>query len=166
MFFTRTHTYHFPISKDVLKRRLIGKHVQIHNLDFEVLEKDDKLSIIPHAEQVDAIKTLPVTSLTFQEDSGKTKVVVTSKMRQLDSGGPFLIIIFCTFMLAAAAILLKVGSEPTIAYTLLSIGLAIFTIFCIRMQMGYFDYVRKIRAYVKSKASNEMAQANMPFAGA
>jgi hypothetical protein len=34
----------------------------------------------------------------------------------------------------------------------------------IRMQMGYFDYVRKIRAYVKSKAM--ATDVNMSFAQA
>ena len=162
MFFTRTHTFQFSIPKEELKSRLIGRHVKIHNLDFEIFEKENKLSIVPHAEQVDAIKTLPITSVVFNQAGDKTKVVVTSKMRQIDSGGPFLIIIFCLFMFAASLILLQVGNESGIAYTLLGISVAIFTIFCIRMQMGYFDYVRKIRSYVKSNA--EPGFASMPFA--
>ena len=152
MFFTRTHTYHFSLSKEELKNRLVGKHVRIHNLDFEVLETDDKLSIIPHAEQVEAIKTLPITTISFKEAGNKTKVSVTSKMRQLDSGGPFLIVIFCSFMFIASLILFNMGTEPGVAYTLFGISVFIFTLFCIRMQMGYFDYVHKVRAYVKSKA--------------
>jgi len=34
------------------------------------------------------------------------------------------------------------------------------------MQMGYFDYVRKVRAYVKSKAESAFTGADMPFAQA
>jgi hypothetical protein len=151
MFFTRTHHFNFPVSKEDLKNRLIGKHVKIHNLDFEVQEEDNKLSIVPHAEQVDAIKTLPVTTVDMREDGGKTKVVVTSKLRQFDSGGPMLVLIFCIFMFAASIVLLYVGNEPLITYTLLGISVFIFTVFWIRMETGYFDYVRKIRAYVKSK---------------
>ena len=152
MFFTRTHRYKFPISKEDVKNRLVGKHVQIHNLDFEILEKDHTLSIIPHAEQVNAIKTLPITHVDLKEEGGKTNVVITSKMRKLDSGGPLLIVIFCGFMLGASVVLFFAApNEQQIQYTLLGIGLSIFTVFTIRMQMGYFDYVRKIRAYVKSK---------------
>ena len=164
--FTRTHTYQFPLSKEELKNRLVGKHVRIHNLDFEVLENDNVLTIIPHAEQVEAIKTLPVTSVVLKEEGNKTKVVVTSRMRQLDSGGPFLIMIFCTFMFIAAAILFSMGTDVALAYTLLGISVFIFSLFCIRMQMGYFDYVRKVRAYVKSKAESAFTGADMPFAQA
>lgn len=167
MFFTRTHTYHFSISRDELRNRLVGKHVKIHDLDFEVLDRDSKLSIIPHAEQVNAIKTLPITSVVMTETGdGKTKVVMTSKMRQLDSGGPFLIVLFCTFMLIASGILLYVdsNSDRTLPYILLGISLSLFTIFCIRMQMGYFDYVRKVRAYVKDKAAPSFSGAGMSVA--
>ena len=155
MFFTRTQHYKFPISKDDLKNRLIGKHVKIHNLDFEILEKDHALSIIPHAEQVTTIKTLPITNLDLREEGGKTNVVITSKMRKLDSGGPLLVVIFCGFMLGASGVLFFAApNEHQIIYTLLGIGLSIFIVFTIRMQMGYFDYVRKIRAYVKARCEN------------
>ena len=60
MFFTRTHEFSINIPKDEFKNRLIGKHVKIHNLDFEVIESEYTLTIIPHAEQVTEIKTLPV----------------------------------------------------------------------------------------------------------
>lgn len=152
MFFTRTHSFHYNGSKEELKNNLIGKHVKIHNLDFEVLEEDNKITIIPHAEQVDAIKTLPVTTVDMKEEgSNKTKVTVTSRLRPFDSGGPMLIMIFCIFMFAASIVLLYVGNEPLITYTMLGISLFIFAMFWVRMQMGYFDYVRKVRAYVKGK---------------
>jgi len=162
MFFTRTHTYRFSVTKEDLKNRLIGKHVKIHNLDFEVLDRDQKLTIVPHAEQITDIKTLPITSVQMHDDGGKTKVTVQSKMRQLDLGGPYLLTIFCLFMFIASVILFKVGGDPIIAYTLFGVSVGIFTIFWIRLEMGYFDYVRKIRAYIKSKANpGAAAEAGM-----
>ncbi len=153
MFFTRTHNFHFSVPKDDLKNRLIGEHVQIHNLDFEILDKGErKLSIVPHAEQVDAIKTLPITNVDLQEDGDHTRVVVTSRIRAIDSGGPMLIMIICSMLIGASAVLMFVGGEPVITYAALGIGVGILAIFMVRMQMGYFDYVRKVRAYVKSKA--------------
>ena len=163
MLFTRTHKYTFAVSKEELTGRLLGKHVKIHDLDFEVLEKGSALSIIPHAEQVVAIKTLPITSVDLIADGKNTKAVITFKMRGFDSGGPMLVIIFCSFMLIAAAVLFNVaGEEKTLSYTLVGISAAIIVIFSIRMQTGYFDYIRKIRAYVKSKGEQSEAEANVP----
>ncbi|MFI5196379.1 MAG: hypothetical protein ACHQD8_04755 [Chitinophagales bacterium] len=129
----------------------MGNHVTIHDMDFEVTAKDHLLRIIPHAEQVNVIKTLPITHVDIKETGDKTNIVVTSKMRKLDAGGPMLIVLFCTFMFLASMALLYVGEESSIAYTLLSISLLIFTIFWVRMELGYFDYVRKIRAHIKSR---------------
>ena len=151
MFFTRTQKFHSSIPKQDFKNRLIGDHVTIHDLDFEVTEKGHLLRIIPHAEQVNAIKTLPITHVDIKEAGDKTNVVVTSKMRRFDLGGPMLVMIFCIFLFLASIVLLYVGEEPSISYTMLGISLFIFTIFWVRLEMGYFDYVRKIRAHVKSK---------------
>ena len=168
MLFTRTHRYSFPVSVENLKNSLIGKHVKIHDLDFEVTEKDTSLRIIPHAEQEYAIKTLPMTRIDLKEEGGKTKVLITFKMRKLDSGGPMLILTFCTFMLIAAAILFKLAGEEerTISFILGGISIGILILFSIRMQTGYFDYIRKIRAYVKNRGDATTAEAKMPVAGA
>jgi hypothetical protein len=155
MLFSSTHRYRSSVSKDIFINRLIGKHVKIHDLDFEVFQKNNSLSIIPHAENVDEIKTLPITHVELENKGDKTDVVVTSKMRKVDVGGPQLIVIFCLFLLLAAIVLFYVGGQPQITYTLLGISLLIFTVFVIRLQMGYFDYVRKIRAYIKSRLDSQ-----------
>src|SRR5580698_139439 len=130
MLFTRTHRYHFPVTKEDMKNRLIGKHVKIHNLDFEVLEKGPSLSIIPHAEQVVAIKTLPITHVDLKEDGGKTKIVITFRMRRFDSGGPMLVLLFSTFMLIAAVVLFMVkDADRSLPYTLAGISIGILIIF-------------------------------------
>src|ERR1043165_583004 len=157
MFFSRTNPYHFLLSKSELKSRLIGKHVKIYNLDFEVFEDGTSLTIAPHAEQINTIKTLPVTTVELREEGNGTKAIITSKMRKLDSGGPQLIVIFCTFMFIAAAVLMFVGKEPLITYTLLSIATFILAVFSLRMQTGYFDYVRKVRSYVKDRGMGAAA---------
>ena len=140
---------------DDIKGRLVGKHVKVHNMDFEVSEKDRVLRIIPHAEQEDNIKTLPITHIEFKGSGDKTQVVINSKMRKIDSGGPMLIVIFCSFMLIAALLFLVFGKEEymSFTYTLGGISLAIFVIFWMRMEAGYFDYVRKIRDYIKTQSA-------------
>ena len=160
MIFTSTRNYRFQVPKEELKNRLIGNHVKIHNLDFEVFEQEGALRIVPHAEQVETIKTLPITNVDMTQEGDKTRVTITSKMREFDAGGPMLIVVFCAFMFAASMVLLYVGGEPLVTYTLLGISLGIFTIFWIRLQMGYFDYVRKVRSYIKSKADFSGARVN------
>jgi hypothetical protein len=151
MFFTRTHEFSINIPKDEFKNRLIGKHVKIHNLDFEVIESDYNLTIIPHAEQVTEIKTLPVTLLDFKEEGGRTKVIIKSRLRQLDAGGPQLIMIFCVFLLIASIILFLTSEDLKITFTFLGIFILLFSTFWYRMHTGYFDYVRKIKTYVIAK---------------
>jgi hypothetical protein len=72
-------------------------------------------------------------------------------MRKLDIGGPLLVLIFCAFLLLISFVLLYVQRQPQITYTLLGMSLFIYGVFYIRMQMGYYDYVRKIRSYVKNR---------------
>lgn len=153
MFFTRSFSFQSTLSREDLKRRLIGKHVKIHNLDFEVMEDEGMLSIIPHAEQIESIKTLPITFVHFNENDGKTKVMVRSEMRKLDMGGPMLIMIACAILFIVSGVLHYVAQEPALTYTLGGVGLFILLAFMVRMQTGYFDYVRKVRNYIKTRES-------------
>ena len=140
---------------DDIKNRLLGKHVRVHDLDFEVFEKDRMLRIIPHAEQETNIKTLPITHIEFKGKGDKTQLVISSKIRKIDSGGPTLIMIFCSFMFIGAILFFIFGKHEYVAYTytLLGIGLLMFSIFWLRMESGYFDYVRKIRDYIKKESN-------------
>jgi hypothetical protein len=123
-------------------------------MDFEVFEKDRMLRIIPHAEQETNIRTLPITHIELKGKGTDTQVVINSKMRKIDSGGPLLIVIFCTFMLIAAILFFVFGKQEYLSftYTLLGISIAIFLVFWLKMEAGYFDYIRKIRDYIKKES--------------
>ena len=154
MLFSRTYKYKSSLPIEDIKNRLMGKHVKVHNLDFEVFEKDSSLRIIPHAEQVETIKTLPITHVDFRGKGNQTQVIISSKMRKIDQGGPMLIVGFCTFMLIGALFALFAGKGEFMmyTYTLFGISLLIFLVFWVRMESGYFDYVRKIRDYIKKQS--------------
>lgn len=152
MFFSRTYRYQSQMQVDDIKSRLLGQHVKVHNLDFEVSENEQHIKVVPHAEQVTAIKTLPITHIELKGKGDKTHVVISSKMRKIDSGGPMLIVIFCIFMLIAAIVLFYLNEDPTFAYIFGGLSIAIFSIFWFRMEAGYFDYVRKIRDYIKKQS--------------
>ncbi len=154
MIFSRTYRYQSSMRPDDIKGRLVGKHVKVHNMDFEVSEKDRVLRIIPHAEEENEIKTLPITHVELTGKGDKTQVVISAKMRKIDSGGPMLILIFCLFLLIGSGATFYFGKNEylTYTYTLGTIGVLILLVFWLRMERGYFDYVRKIRDYIKNQS--------------
>ena len=77
MIFSRTYRLTSNMREDDIKGKLLGKHLQVHKLDFEVSEKDRMLKVIPHAETVTDIKTLPITHISFKGSGDKTQVVVS-----------------------------------------------------------------------------------------
>ena len=153
MLFSRHFRYHTSMSAEEIKKRLVGTHVKVHQLDFEIYEKEHMIKIIPHAEQETSIKTLPITHVEFSGKGDKTQVHISSKMRKIDKGGPLILLTFCFFMLAAALIMLiSLQGEgfEVFAFPMLGVSILVFIIFWIRLESGYFDYIRKIRDYVKS----------------
>lgn len=155
MIFKRKYRYLSSSTAEDIKGRLLGQHMKVHDMDFEVSEKGKMLKIIPHAEKTTAIKSLPITHVEFGKSGDKTKIVISSKMRRIDLGGPMLIMIFVIFIVAASVLLFMFGGGKydTYTYTLGAIGLLIFAVFWTRMQTGYFDYVRKIRDFVKNQVA-------------
>lgn len=147
--FTRTHQYKFSVPKELLKYRLVGNHITIHRHDFEVLEDEQLLSIIPVVEEDAKRSTLPITQVELKGDGNKTEMVITSRMKAIEAGAQMLMMLFCGFFLVASLVLLYVGKDPKVTFSFTVISLLIFVFFLIRLQLGYFDYVRRIRAYVK-----------------
>ena len=155
MLFSRHYRYSTHIPAEEIRKRLLGQHVKIHNMDFEIFDKDNMLKIIPHAEQATNIKTLPITHVEFRGKGGKTDVHITSKMRKIDEGGPLILLFFCFFLMAAALIMLfsiKEEGFGIYAFPMIAASLLVFIIFWVRLESGYFDYVRKIRKYVKDNS--------------
>jgi hypothetical protein len=155
MIFNRTYRYNTPLSMEDIKQRLLGQHIQVHHMDFEITEKEKMLKIIPHAEEANGIKTLPITHVEMQGmGASGTKVIVSSKPRRIDVGGPYLIVIFCLFCILGASGFYIINPResywPSLA--MIAVGVIIFIIFWLRMEAGYFDYTRKIRDFVKHNA--------------
>lgn len=154
MLFSRTYRFSSSMPIDDIKGRLLGKHVKVYDTDFEVSEKDRLLRIIPHAEHDTSIRTLPITHVELEGKGNKTHVKISSKMRKIDSGGPLLVVIFCFFMLIAGVLFFLYGGPEYLdfTYTLLAISVGVFLIFWLRMEKGYFHYIRKLRDYVKKES--------------
>ncbi len=155
MFFSRSHRFKSSRNAAEIKSCLLGNHVKIHDMDFEISDHSKYLRMIPHAEEVSAVKTLPITHIELKEKGSETLVTVKSKMRKIDSGGPVLIVIFCFVMLATAIFFFAFGGPEykEMAYTIGGLSIVIFIIFWVKMETGYFDYIRKIRDYLKKQCA-------------
>ena len=145
--FARSFSYQTSLSKEALKTRLVGNHLCIRDLDFEVLETCESLSIVPHATREEELRALPETIIELNEYRGKTRVKITSKMRQMDIGGPMVIMTVCGLMLIASVTLLFLG-EKMHAGTILAIDAMIYLALRLRLEKSYFDYMRKVWSHV------------------
>lgn len=152
MLFRRYYTLQSKKSPQEVKSALVGRHLKVHVLDFEVWDKDNSIKIIPHAELEEHIYTLPITRVKIIANGTGSTVKLMSKPRRIDIGGPYLIMIFILFALIASVFLyfFGAGKYNNTAYILAGIAGLIFLILWFRLQMGYFDYIHKIKNWVKS----------------
>ncbi len=149
MLFTRTHQYNFSIPKELLQYKLIGNHIKIYDLDFQVLEEDDLLTVIPYTAESTGTRSFPITELQLEDEGNNTKVVITSRIRKVDSGLPLLLFILCGLLLVASFIFLYIGHELEVSVTMCAFTLVILLLLFVRLQKDYFGYVRKIHGHIK-----------------
>lgn len=152
MLFARSYRLTSSASADAIRKAILGDMFRVHNLDFEVYESDNCIKIIPHTENQSDIKTLPITHIDLRDTGNERSLRVSYKIRKIDQGGPYLLMIFCLFMLIGS-IAFYIYKEQTLALVFLGIFLVFFGGFWAKMQSGYFDYVAQIKKYLKEKAS-------------
>lgn len=147
MLFSKSYKLTSRNTSESLKSKLIGKIIQIKNLNFEIYESEKKIKIIPLTEKVEDAGILPITHVNLDPKGDTTDVNVSYKIRKLDQGGAYLIVIACAFLFIGSFIF-YFNSEELIALILFSISLIIFATFWIKMRSGYFDYAHKIRTFL------------------
>lgn len=151
MLFARSYRLTSNASVDAIRKAILGDMFRVHNLDFEVYESDNCIKIIPHTENERDIKTLPITHIDLEGSGNETRLRVSYKIRKIDQGGPYLLMIFCLFMLLGA-VAFYINNEQTLAILFMAIFLVFFGGFWAKMQSGYFDYAVQIKKYLKEKA--------------
>lgn len=153
MIFRSYHTIRSEKNAEEIKAALLGKHLQIHDLDFEIYDKGDCIKIIPHAEIEKHIYTLPITRIQVNQQTKGSILKLMSKPRKIDVGGPYMVVIFIVFALLAALMLLMFGKGvyDNTAYALAGISAMAFFLLWLRLQQGYFDYIRKTHKWIKNQ---------------
>lgn len=141
------------MTPDQIHQKIKGQRFKVHNLTFEVMELEGILKIIPRTEleEDDRVYTLPITHIRMKAGTQGTKINIKNKPRRIDIGGPYLIALFIIGLITTGGILMYfLGSEYyNVAYIVLGAAILIFLIFSYKMYTGYYDYIRKINAWVK-----------------
>ncbi len=153
MLFTRQFQFNCSKNAETLYKHFLGKHLTIHQLDFEVYDEGDHLKVIPHTENSDQIYTLPITKVMISPDNKGASVKVKFSPRHIDIGGPYLLITFICFAIIAGLLLLWFNTNVQTAYLIIGLAVAVFAIMWYRMERGYFDYIRTIKKWLKSYAT-------------
>ncbi len=150
MIFRRYYTFKSKLNAEDLKKKLLGQHLKVHELDFEIFDKGEDIKVIPHAEADEHVHTLPITRLRIKTEGSGSVIKMLSKPRRIDIGGPYLLMVFVTFAVIAGVLLYVYGEGAynTTAYILVGIAGFIFVLLWLRMEQGYFDYIRKIKKWV------------------
>ncbi len=153
MIFRRSYTFNSNQDADKLKSVFLGKHLSIHNIDFEIFDKDGAVKVIPHAENDESVHTLPITELKFTKQGDKTIIKMKSKPRRIDIGGIQLTLSFSFFLFLAALVVFLTlkNSYSNVSYILFGLSVVIFAAVWFRMEQGYFDYIRKIKNWVSEQ---------------
>lgn len=155
MLFTRHFQCSSPKNAETLYKQFLGKHLTIHHLDFEVYDEGDHLKVIPHTENSDQLYTLPITKVILQPDKEGTSVKMKFSPRHIDIGGPYLLLIFIGFAILGGLLLIWFKTNVQTAFILIGLAFAVFALMWYRMERGYFDYIRKIKKWVKTYATEE-----------
>ncbi len=154
MFFYRYSTINSKKNANALGATFLGQHLKIHDLDFEISEKGGDIKVIPHAENDDHVHTLPITRIRITSKGDQSVIKVRSKPRRIDIGGPYLLMTFISFSLIAAGLLFAFGQGKynSTIYIIAGAAFVMFGLLWLRLEQGYFDYIRKIRKWVIDNA--------------
>lgn len=136
-----------------VRAALVGKHLSIKELDFEFKESDGMLKVIPHTENDDKARIVPITHVEPSADGSGSRILVSSKPRKIDLGALYMVTGFI-IVIAIIAVYLKVTyPEQTLKAPILvaAASLLLFIIFRIRLQSSYYGYIYSIRAFIKKE---------------
>ncbi len=157
MVFDKTYKIPLEVSPEVFKERILGEHFKVHHLDFEVydhVEEDGIIKIFPHSESVSRTTTLPITHLTIVKDNSGSGNYIKAyfHIRKIDKGLPLFFLLLFLGTLIVGIIGLNNEALARTSKIFLIIG-AIGTILTfLKLNKGYYDYIRKIKAWVETHA--------------
>lgn len=156
MIFSKSQRFKTDLNPEQVEESLLEKHTCIRDLDFKVHKLEGIIKVIPHterSERADKILTIPITHVLMEPSGQGTNIKIYSKIRKSDVGGPYMILIFTVVFILGALALYYLNRQGSLTPSLVlgGIGVVLFVVFWIRMENGYFTYVRRIRKFIKDQ---------------
>ncbi len=156
MIFERKYKIPLQVPLKTFEDRILGEHFKIHDIDFEVYDHvdNDMIKIIPHAEYVKKATTLPITHLNIIRDADNTPKNIEAQfhIRKIDKGLPLFFIILGIASLIIGIIGLNYENLVKTSYVFIGFGIVELIFTFLRLNRGYYDYVRKIKSWVETHA--------------
>ncbi len=157
MIFDRNYNIPLEVTPKTFKERILGEHFKVHHLDFEVydhVEEDGVIKIFPHSESVSRTTTLPITHLTIKpnKDGNGNHIHAFFHIRKIDKGLPLFFILLFAGTLIAGIIGINYENLVKTSTVFIGIGSVGLLLTFLKLNSGYYDYIRKIKAWVETHA--------------
>src|SRR5690606_93719 len=152
MLFTTSTNFTTNLRPEEVRNVLVGKRTDIKQLNFEIKEYDGIIKIIPHTENDEKSRIVPITHVEVSADANGTNVRMSTKPRRIDLGGLYLAT-GAIILIALIAVYLRITyPEQSIWVSGIIMGVALlsFIIFRLRLESSYYSYVKSLRSFVKS----------------
>lgn len=151
MLFTTSTNFTTNLRPEEVRNVLVGKRTDIKQLNFEIKESDGIIKIIPHTENDEKSRIVPITHVEVSADANGTNVRMSTKPRRIDLGGLYLAT-GAIILIALIAVYLRITyPEQSIWVSGIIMGVALlsFIIFRLRLESSYYSYVKSLRSFVK-----------------
>lgn len=151
MLFTTSTNFTTNLRPEEVRNVLVGKRTDIKQLNFEIKEYDGIIKIIPHTENDEKSRIVPITHVEVSADANGTNVRMNTKPRRIDLGGLYLAA-GAIILIALIAVYLRITyPEQSIWVSGIIMGVALlsFIIFRLRLESSYYSYVKSLRSFVK-----------------
>ncbi len=155
MFFNTSTKIESKLNADQVKSTLVGNHFQIKELDFEFKESEGIIKVIPHTENDERSRLVPITHVRLSKGGNGTELQVSSKPRRIDLGGLYLAV-GAIVLLALMGIYLKLAypeQDILVPAAIIVAALLAFILFRIKLQSSYYGYVNAIRKYIREQTN-------------
>jgi hypothetical protein len=153
MFFNTTSRFSSKLKPEQVRNALVGKHVKIKELDFEFKESEGIIKVIPHTENDERSRIVPISHVLVNPKGADTELELKTKPRRIDLGGLYLVVgsIILVIMIAIYLRITYPEQSIWVSISVLVAALIAFLIFRLRLQSSYYGYIGNLRSFIKNQ---------------